>query len=108
MPLLRSWVNHPMEYESGSMLRRPGIPISARTTGEVLGETSRILGVRFEPHNGPMWFRMYGIPDYGDRYMLTDISVKRGGTMIYPMRPIRDTNFAIQDSDTVSVFIITD
>jgi hypothetical protein len=96
-----------MEHEPGSTLRRPGVPISARTTGEVLAEASRILGVRFEPHDGPMWFRAYGIPDFGDGYMLTDISIHRDGQMIYPMRPQRDTSFAIQESDTVSVFVIT-
>ena len=97
-----------MEHEPGSVLRRPGVPISAQTTGEVLAEASRILGVRFEPHDGPMWFRAYGIPDFGDRYMLTDISIHRDGQMIYPMRPERDTSFAIRESDTVSVFVITD
>jgi hypothetical protein len=54
-----------------------------------------------------MWFRAYGIPDFGDGYMLTDISIHRDGQMIYPMRPQRDTSFAIQESDTVSVFVIT-
>ncbi len=73
-----------------------------------MAEASRILAVRFEPHDGPMWFRVYGIPDYGDRYMLTDISIERAGVMTYPMRPNRDTGFAIQDSDIVSVFVITD
>jgi hypothetical protein len=97
-----------MEHEPGSLLRCPGVPISARTTGEVLAEASRILDVRFEPHDGAIWFRVYGIPDYGDRYMLADISVSRNGETIYPMRPKRDTTFAIQQSDTVSVFVITD
>ena len=108
MPLLVSWISHPKEHEPGSLLRRPGVPICAQTTGEVLAEASRVLEVRFEAHEGPMWFRVYGIPEHGDGYMLADISVRRNGETIYPMRPKRDLSFEIYESDTVCVFVITD
>jgi hypothetical protein len=108
MPTLKTWIGHPIEREAGNELRRSGVLISARTVEEVLAETSRILGVRFEPHDGPMWWRAYGIPGFGSGYMITDIKVERGDAMSYPMRPKRDISFQIQDADTVSVFGITD
>ena len=108
MPIFRSWISHPLEHEPGSALRRPGVAIAARTAGEVLEEAGRILAVRFEPHDSEPWFRVSGIPEFGDSFMLTDISIERDGVKIYPMRPRRDASFPIYDSDIVSVFIITD
>jgi len=108
MPTLRTWINHPLEYEPGSGLRRVGIPISGRTVGEVLSEASRSLSVRFEPHEGPMWFRAYGIAPHETVGWIVDVRVIRGNTDCYPLRPNRNTSFPIEDSDTVSIYIITD
>lgn len=104
MPLLRSWISHPLEHEPGSTLRTSGIPIVAKSLGEALGEASRILGVRFEPHDPPKWFRAYGIPDFGDGFMLVDIHVKRDGTEICPKQ---DVTFQILESDVVYIYIPT-
>jgi hypothetical protein len=108
MPTLRTWINHPLEDEPGSGLRRVGIPISARTVGEVLAEASRLLAVRFQPHEGPMWFRAFGIPPHEDLGWIVDVRIIRGDADFYPLRPKRDTSFPVQDSDTISIYIITD
>ncbi len=102
MPLLRSWIRHPMEHEPGSTLRTSGIPIVAKSLGEALGEASRILGVSFEPHDPPKWFRTYGIPDLGDGYMLVDIHIERDGAEICPKQ---DLSFQIIESDVVYISI---
>ena len=80
----------------------------AKTVGEALTEASEILGVRFDLDDGPMWFRVHGIPDYGDQFMLVDVSIDRDGETIYPMRPKRDAGFPILESDKVSIFVVTD
>ena len=103
MPLLRSWISHPMEHESGSVLRRVGIPIVAQSLGEALNEASRILKVSFEPHEPPKWFRVFGIPDLGDGYMLVDVHIKRGESEICPKQ---DLAFPIFDSDIVCVWTL--
>jgi hypothetical protein len=112
MPTLRTWINHPLEYEPDSgcarPLRRVGVPISARTVDEALAEASRLLAVRFEPHEGPMWFRAYGIPPHDHLGWIVDVRVIRGDADFYPLRPKRNTSFPVQDSDTVSIYIITD
>ena len=104
MPLLRSWISHPLEHESGSLLRRTGVPITAQTLGEALAEASRILKVRFEPHEPPKWFRVFGIPDFGEHSMLVDIHIKRDGTELCPKQ---DLTFPILDSDIVYIYTIT-
>jgi hypothetical protein len=93
-----------MEHEPGSVLRRVGVPIVAESLEEALAEASRILGVRFEAHDPPKWFRAYGIPDMGDGFMLVDIHVKRGESEICPKQ---DITFPILDSDVVYVYTIT-
>jgi hypothetical protein len=108
MPTLRTWINHPREHEANSGLRRVGIPISARTVGELLAEASRVLGVRFQQHEGPMWFRAYGIPPYDDVGWIVDVRIIRGDADIYPLRPERNTSFPLEDSDIISIYIITD
>src|SRR5688572_21009103 len=108
MPTLRTWLNHPLEYEPDSGLRTIGVPVSGRTVAELMAEASRLLSVRFEPHEGPMWFQAYGIPPHDDVGWIVDVHVKRGKVDIYPLRPKRDTDFPLEDSDTVSIYIITD
>ena len=108
MPTLRTWIDHPLEHEPGSGLRRIGIPISAQTVGDVLAEASRLLSIRFQPHEGPIWFRVYGIPPHDDLGWIVDIRIIRAGGDIYPLRPKRDTSFPVRDSDIVSIYIITD
>lgn len=108
MPALRTWINHPREYEPSSGLRIIGIPISSRTVGEVLAEASRVLAVRFQPYEGPMWFRAYGISPHEDIGWIVDIRIRRGGADIYPLRPQRDISFPVEESDIISIYIITD
>lgn len=55
-----------------------------------------------------MWFRAYGIPPHDDVGWIVDVRVIRGETDFYPLRPKRDTSFPIDDSDIVSIYIITD
>src|SRR6185295_8304496 len=93
VPTLRTWINHPLEDEPSSGLRRVGIPISGRTVGEVLAEASRVLTVRFQPHEGPTWFRAYGIPPHDDVGWIIDVRIIRADADIYPLRPKRDTSF---------------
>src|SRR3954463_6710701 len=102
MPLLRSWISHPMEFEPDSSLRGNGVPIVAQTLGEPPNEAGRILSVRFEPHDPPKWFRAFGIPDFGDGYMRVDIHVKRGDMQICPKQ---DLSFPILDPDVVYIHI---
>ncbi len=104
MPLLRSWISHPREHEPDSPLRRIGVPIVARTLGEALNEASRLLDVRFEPHDPPKWFRLYGIPSFEGGSMLVDIHIKRGDVELCPKQ---DLNFPILDSDVVYIYITT-
>jgi hypothetical protein len=107
MPTLRTWINHPLEHEPDSRLRRVGIPVPGRTVGEVLAEASHLLGVRFQPHEGPMWFRAYGIPPHDEVGWIVDIRITRGDADFYPLRPNRDTSIPVEDSDLVSIYIIT-
>lgn len=107
MATLRTWVTHPMEHDSEVDLRRVGIPVSAHTVADVLAAASRELSIRFEPYEGPIWFRAYGIPPNEEIGWITDVSIQRGEDLIYPLRPKRDTSFPVFDSDIISIFIIT-
>ncbi len=106
MPTLRTWINHSLEYEPHPNLRRAGVPISGCTVAEILAEASRILNITFEPYEGPMWFRVHGNVEYPGA--ITDIRIRRGETDIYPLRPVRNTSFLIEDSDIISIYIFTD
>src|SRR6185369_14345688 len=108
MATLKTWINHPMEYDERVNLRRRGIPVSGATVGEILDEASRLLKIKFEPHEGPMWFRAYGILPHDDVGWIIDIRIRRGDADILPLRPKRDTTFPIQDSDDILIYIIAD
>jgi hypothetical protein len=108
MAILQTWINHPMEYDQRVNLRRLGIHVSGRTVAEILNEASRLLGIKFEPHEEPMWFRAYGIPPHENVGWITDIRITRRDVDILPLTPKRDTAFPIQDSDVVLIYIITD
>ena len=97
-----------MEYESNLDMRRVGIPISGGTIGDVFVAASRVLSIRFEPYEGPMWFRAYGISPHEEVGWITDVRLTRGGADIYPLRSKRDTSFPIQESDIILIYIITD
>lgn len=97
-----------MEYDPEVNLRRAGIPVAANTVSDVLAAASRELSIRFEPYEGPMWFRAYGISPDTEVGWITDVHIRRGDNDIYPLRPERDTSFPVLHTDFVSIFIITD
>jgi len=55
-----------------------------------------------------MWFRAFGIPPHEDLGWIVDVRIIREEADLYPLRPKRDTSFPVQDSDTISIYIITD
>lgn len=103
MPFLKSLTIHPLEDAPGSLLRTTGHPIEAKTLGEALFQAGRLLNVRFEAHEPPKYFRIYGIPGWGDKFILVDVHIIRNGTEICPKQ---DLEFPVLESDIVCVALL--
>ena len=107
MPYLRSFIGHPSERESGSILRTTeGRRIEASTLEKALRVAEQIFQVRIVPHDPPKYFRVHRVPEepihlvpeQTQIYQLVDIHLVRNGEDICLKQ---DLAFPLLDSDVV-------
>jgi hypothetical protein len=101
MPFLRTLIPHPLNSDPDCPLRsQAGQRIEATTLGEAVAAADEIFQTRIVPHDPPKWFRVYGIPDFGEQFILVDIHVMRGAEDLCPRQ---DLAFPLLDSDIVRI-----